>query len=160
MLPSDRAWGSATAALANDECLQSGELRFNPRLLRGSLYIAKYQRDFRSAEPQIRTEQVNYLPADLPKDDPQWKGVYYAVVSFSDCVVRANPASSRDLVLAPIATARESAALNALMPALSGCLPSGSKLKIGKEQLTGGIAEALYRLSIPATVPAAVAGKN
>lgn len=156
--PYSPEWRKETAHLATADCLDNGELRFNPNLLRGSLFVAKYERDFRAAAPQISDTPIAYLPGDAGPDDERRRSVYYGMITFADCVVRRDPTDARDVVMSLVGSRREANAFGALGPSLSQCLPAGSTIKLSKEQLSGAIAEALYRISVPA--PGAKAGSN
>ena len=133
---------------------------FNPRLLRGSLYVAKYLKDFRAFAPVITAEPVNYLPQDVPADDWRRATRTFALWRLADCAVRSDPVSARSLVLAPVGSKREDAAVAALSPHLLRCRSPEPPAQMSREQLIGVVAEVLYKLSIPASARVAAAGKN
>jgi hypothetical protein len=64
---------------------------------------------------------------------------------FGDCVVSANPADARALVLATAATQAERAAIARLGPALGGCVAPKNQVRFSRAVLQGVLAEALYK---------------
>lgn len=72
----------------------------------------------------------------------------YAQVSrFGECVVRANPAGAKALLLTDVTTDAERAAMVPLNLALANCLNAGERLTLTKEVLRGTVALNYYRLS-------------
>ena len=74
---------------------------------------------------------------------------------YGECVVRADPAAARALLLAKPETAEENARFAALSEPLGLCMPVGHTLGFGKLVLRGTIAINYYRLAKAAGVPAA-----
>lgn len=66
---------------------------------------------------------------------------------YGECVVRADPARARALLLAKPDSAEESAAFGTLRPALERCLREGQTLRAGKVALRGSVAINYYRLA-------------
>jgi hypothetical protein len=66
---------------------------------------------------------------------------------YSECVVRQNPSASHALLMATVASAQEKQAFGALHDALGDCMPTGSTVRFGKENLRGSLAVAYYRLA-------------
>lgn len=134
----------ALYSLADERCLKSGELMMPPELMRGSLYAALYAIDYR-ADPSVQiTTPVDYSP-DVVGADPAAGQNYLALHNFADCVVRADTATSRVLVLSPASSAAESENFARLTPRLSGCIVQGQTITFSKAVLSAVLAEALYR---------------
>jgi hypothetical protein len=86
------------------------------------------------------------LKAEQAKeDDEQILGFYY-LSKFGECVVRAEPTKTHDLLLTPIASQEESAAFAAISDALGSCLPEG-QVKFTRDHLRGTLALNFYRLA-------------
>jgi hypothetical protein len=75
--------------------------------------------------------------------------------AYSECVVRTDPAGSRELLAAHPVTLEEQASFRKLQPALGGCLPGGRTLSFGKGALRGAIAYSYYRLAKAPRLPVA-----
>ncbi len=75
-----------------------------------------------------------------------------AASEFGDCVVRAASAQADALLRSEIGSAAETAALQGLQPAFSGCVPAGSKFVLAPETVRGTIALNYYRLAKAAEV--------
>lgn len=70
-----------------------------------------------------------------------------ALSRVGECVVRADAVKSRAVLLTPMDTPEELAALQAVAPALSNCLPQGQTLGFDRMSLRGTLAVAYYRLA-------------
>lgn len=83
----------------------------------------------------------------------------YSVVSaFGDCVVRAGPAKTWALLQTKVASAEEKAALAALAPEMSSCVPAGAKIELSANNIRGTVALNYYRLSQAPRAAAAAGG--
>jgi hypothetical protein len=78
---------------------------------------------------------------------------------YGECVVRANPAAARALLMAQPASPEESAQFAALQPVFATCLDEGHTVALGKLGLRGTIAVNYYRLAAAAGVLQKVAAK-
>ena len=147
--------------ISESECLLGegavAELRSSPNLMRGAIYQAFYLDRFRRAAPQLAAGPLD-LSAETAGQDQGRVQLYVALRRFGECVVRAAPAESRAVLLAPIGTKEEAAAYQALAPNLGPCLQQGQSVTFSKSMLGGLIAEVAYRLSTQAP-SASVAGK-
>jgi hypothetical protein len=77
--------------------------------------------------------------------------VAYAFLShYGECIVRADTAGAKALLLATPDSADEAARFAALGPSLSRCLPEGTTLRFGKVTLRGSVAINYYRLAYAA----------
>ena len=126
--------------LAKSECLQSGELGFDPVTFRGSLFAAMHRSHFNRLVPNLASAPIVDYGGGA---DP----TYAVAMKFADCVVRADAPHSTDLVRAFPSSAAEAEALRTLMPALSNCVSAGNSSKFHKTTLRGFIAESLFKLS-------------
>lgn len=70
-----------------------------------------------------------------------------ALAKVGECVARTDGAGTRAALLTPINTAAELAAMKALAPALSNCLPKGQTIGFDRMSLRGTLAVAFYRLA-------------
>lgn len=66
---------------------------------------------------------------------------------YGECVVRANPAAAKALLLTRPETTSENRSFDALRPALAECLPPDKTLTFGRFVLRGTIAVNYYRLA-------------
>jgi hypothetical protein len=66
---------------------------------------------------------------------------------YAECVVRKKASASHALLMANIASAEEKTAFGNLSEALAGCMPGGSTVRFGKENLRGAMAVAYFRLA-------------
>jgi hypothetical protein len=72
----------------------------------------------------------------------------FSVLSrYGECVVRANPAAARALLLTEPESAEEAAQFAAMQTALGTCVEEGQKISLGKLALRGTIAVNYYRLA-------------
>lgn len=130
--------------LAINECMYLGRLVFSDSVLRGALYRALYRRNFEKAPVALKAEPIDYMADFQGQPD---RSQYVALRQFSECVVRANPAASRELTLALAGTQRAKTAFAMLMPAFGPCVPQGNNVSFSKSMIAGLIGESLYRLS-------------
>ena len=77
------------------------------------------------------------------------------LAEYGECVVRANTADSRRLLLTDPATPAESAAFTSLAPQMGNCLTGVQKVSLNKTALRGAIALNYYRLAHAPRVAAA-----
>ena len=140
--------------LASYECLDSGELRFQPRLMRGGIYEALYRADFGRLPPGDLSARAPVTYVAVGEDDPQRA----ALLAFGDCVSRADAKGSHALLLSAPAGKAEGDAIAALMPALNACLSQGATVRFSRPSLRGVVAETTYRIAkapVAAAPPAA-----
>ena len=69
------------------------------------------------------------------------------VYGFGQCVVAAQPMAVRSLIETAPDSAEERAAVRALRPALSPCLPSSTAMQLDRPTLRAVLAESLYMLT-------------
>lgn len=158
LFPKSSAEQRKLLKLAIQDCLAKGELTFVPALFRSALFEAMYKSDFRNDPIAGLAElpPIDYA-ANAPTKTDENSGLSAADISsaialrqFADCVVRADPVSSRTLIMTDVASADENAAFAELSPKLGPCLPETLELAFGKPVLRGLLAETLYRLSVNA----------
>ena len=149
-IPGTDGYTKAAQRAAVNQCLATGDMRFQQSSLQGAAYIYKYKTEFGTRAPVLKPDPVDY--AALARGAaPEWAGRYIAYRKLAQCVVRADPVASRALVLGPIGSASEAGAIQTLGPSLGTCLDKGATVNLTKERLTGIVAEALYRLSVAGT---------
>lgn len=66
---------------------------------------------------------------------------------FGECLVRSDPAGARAALDSPVGSESELAALRAMGPALSTCMPPGNTVRFKREMLRGPLAINYYRLA-------------
>lgn len=159
--------------LIREECLsrqvrQMTRMRFGGDLYRYALADALVNREL-AAQPTPDLDSVPRLGHRELGDPPQpidGKGrklgkrkletalatyreeAAFAFLSlYGECVVRADTAGARALLLTGPDSVEEVARFGALRPALARCLPEGETLRSGKSALRGSIAVNYYRLA-------------
>ena len=138
------------------ECPTVGAVEFDDSELRGALYAARFRREFGGRAVTLPVAATEYR-ADVAGMPPAVANGYVALHAFGECVVRADPAAARALVISQPATEAEHAAFAALAPRLGECLNNGNDVRFTKLVLGNVVAEAMYRLA--AAVPAGPAAR-
>ncbi|MDQ2893598.1 MAG: hypothetical protein M3R64_11000 [Pseudomonadota bacterium] len=153
-LPIEKLDGSVWMPLADTECLASGEMRFQPRIMRGALFSELVRRRaVETARGGAWTFPV--MPYDaVALADPANRVTQLdaALLAFADCVVKRDPVGAQAVIVAPTATEAESVAIAALAPNLGPCLPAGQTIKLSRSILEGAVAEILYRVPVQPVV--------
>lgn len=155
--PESQDYARRARRISTDACVADGMMTFNANILRASLFTAFYLREFGRAPAPLAATPIDFK-ADAAGQNADEANRYVVMRQFAECVVRADPAASRAVVLGPIGSAAEDEAFRAIAPQLAPCLPQGSSIKAGRTVLSGLIAEVLYRLAT--TTPTASAGKS
>lgn len=140
---SDRLWPT----IAKSTCLSIGNLTLTDAGFRGAAYGRLYRSDFGKKGPTVFSAVA---PIDYGQGlDPgvALNRTNIAARMFTDCVVRANPADSKALVLSRIASSDEASAFDRLQPASRNCLNQGISVTFSKAALRALVGEVLYRLS-------------
>lgn len=147
-IPGTDGYSRAAQRTAVNQCLATGDMRFQHSSLHGAVFIHKYRSVFGRVTPTLGDMPFDYatLAATAPSD---WKARYLAYRRFGECVVRRDPVAARAMVMAPIGSGTETGAIQTLAPSLSACIDAGVNANFTKERLSGVVAEALYRLSVP-----------
>lgn len=70
-----------------------------------------------------------------------------AIASFADCIVFNAPAEAHAIVHTDPASDEERAAINAIVPALGGCLPAGNEMELTVESIRAMVADGLWARS-------------
>jgi hypothetical protein len=138
--------------LLDDRCLpRDGYPPLDPRLVRGALYEAMYDRDYASGGPADFTG----APAPTVPGDGVNPSLDAALLQFGACVVRAAPADTRGLLASRPGSGGEGTSIAALNPHLSPCMVRGLTVTFSAPILRGVLAEAIYKLSRGAPAMAA-----
>jgi hypothetical protein len=159
--------------LIRPECLtrqihQSTQIRFGGDLYRYALADALVNREL-ATKPAPDLDAVPRLIHHEPGPPPQpvdakgrkmgkrkleaaragyGRDVAFAFLShYGECIVRADTAGAKSLLVTTPDSAEESARFAALRPALARCLPEGQTLRFGKVTLRGTVAINYYRLA-------------
>ena len=150
LLSADQIDGHNMSILADDECLDSGQMRFKAVLLRGALFSEL----FRRRSVALAKDMTWRLPA-IPYDPATPVGVatdevtrgQLGLLAFADCVVKRDPTTAKRTILALPTSLQENTQFTALLPSLGPCLYKGQKITFSKSILTGALGEVLYRNS-------------
>jgi hypothetical protein len=148
MIPGTRAYSQMAKRVADNRCMAVGDIKFQHSSLQGALYAYRYKAEFGARAPALNADPVDYAKLATSAEAP-WAARYVAYRKLAQCVVRADPIASRALVMGPVGGAAEAGAVQAISASLGGCLEKGATLALTKDRLTGIVAEALYRLSVP-----------
>jgi hypothetical protein len=159
--------------LIRPECLvrqtrQSTRMRFGGDLYRYALADALVNREL-AAQPAPNLDSVPRLAHHNPGEPPQpvdsrgrklgkrkleaARQAYardsgFAFLSlYGECIVRADPAGAKALLVTAPDSPEESARFAALGPSFSRCLPDGRTVRFGKVALRGSVAINYYRLA-------------
>jgi hypothetical protein len=137
-----------------EDCLGEGELRIPPSIMRGSLFEASYIRHFGRSGPTdfSAVKPIDYFSGYPEKVAPEVQSII-AMSQFGDCVVRADAADAKALIISAPETPDETTMFAALAPVFGPCVAQGQKVVFSKTVLRGALAEGLYRLSIVAALP-------
>jgi hypothetical protein len=180
LAPGLRPTPAALEKLGPPECLRSAgddiiELRMRDALYRGALA----EQLIRAEMPRTATIDPSAVPA-LAWPEPQRPSAVnergraltaaeqkrgelgYAeaaadqdVMRLGECVVRADPAGSRDALLSEMDSANELAKLKAMAPTIAGCVARGHTSKFNRTNLRAALAVSYYRLAAAARAPRA-----
>lgn len=122
-----------SSSIGRDEGVTSMDLTTNPVSFRAGLYKALIRKDY-------GRRPATFGPAALVME-----GDNSQVLQFADCVVRADPENSRQLLLAVAGTSVEQAKVDALRPSFGKCAIANTRIAFSKANLIGFLAEAYYR---------------
>lgn len=139
--------------LGIDACISSGTLVVTTNTHRGALFQALYNRQFKTTAP-LEFSDVQSGYREIYPEQPSAEALgSIALVSFGECVTKADPRTVRDLMLSSTGAASEDMAFIKLQPNLNACMPQGKQLAFSKSILKGILAEAIYRLSMAVISP-------
>ena len=136
-------WGPIKARL--DQCSQM-YMAATGVVLRGALAQVLYEDRFGPNPPALAGAAAP-PPFDWPAKG-QTAAQLATIYDFAGCVVAADPAGARNLVLAIPGSDDESTALNALRPRFAPCLVKDVTFNTNRETLRAVITESLYRWSL------------
>jgi hypothetical protein len=140
---SDRLWPT----VAQDECLTVGTLTLTDAGFRGGAYNRLYRSDFGKKGPQdfSAVAPIDYA-AGMDAGRPEAR-TDIGSRQLADCMVRADSADAKALVLSRIASSDETKALERLQPPQQACAQKTVQITFSKAALRAVIGEVLYRLS-------------
>lgn len=151
---SDRESSAAVARwdqVLSPECMPTDDsdgsmtMRTQPILIRFALAQALLEADPSLGLPELAA--VPPLEHGTAKASSQTAAFNIAVSRLGECVVRAAPGASTRLVRSQVTGSDETAAFEALKPALSTCLSAGQSFAFSPELLRGAVALNYYRLA-------------
>lgn len=142
--------------LSDDDCLSSGEMRFNEPLFRGCVYDLLYKSQFKKNGPLNfdNVAAIDYTGGIV--DNIGGTNATVALRKVADCTVRKAPLASRELILSMVASKAETDAFAQIVPHMSPCVTKDVTLKFSTSVFRGVVGEVLYRLSVaetPTTIP-------
>lgn len=126
------------------------KMRMPKLLLRGLLFNALIARDLKRP-PTTGFESVAPLAYPVTEGDPATAVLrrdYRALMKIGECTARAAPDKAWALLVTPVATPEEEAAIVGLHTAWSACLPGRKDMTFSTEMLRASLAEPFYRLSM------------
>jgi hypothetical protein len=130
---------------ADSRCL-AGRMKFDTRLLAGGMAERLLVEKLDAA----RFAQAVAYDAAKPPIEARNPSEVTAI-----CVIRAEPAKAWAILQSEPTSKNELSAMQAISPAVVGCVPQGAKLALNKPGLRAMLALAAYRLTQPAPVVAA-----
>ena len=111
--------------------------------MRGAIAQALYLNDFRGRE--LRPVRPGYLiDFDLPVQSSPGGTRTAELYRWADCVVRNDSATTRRLLMSPIGSAEETAAITALNNYMAACLPQGTDLDVFASEVRDLFAQTAY----------------
>ncbi|WP_426258679.1 hypothetical protein [Sphingomonas sp. DC1600-2] len=137
-------------SLLDEGCLDiEGTLRFQPNVMRGAFYEIIYRMDFGKFPAVVTFDDVAPIAYPVSQEDQYRDGAKYRLeMEVGDCMVRADPAAARTLILTDVESDQETASIKALVPVVSKCMDAGRTVTLSTSIMRGLAAEALYRLSV------------
>lgn len=140
----------ALAALAGDECLESGEMEFSASLLRGALFSEMYRRHeaVGVADWKWPIHRIDFSRVPLADDGDDAK-LDYLMMYITDCLAGKEPKAIRSVVMEQVATKRQEAAFATIIPVLGACVPKGVTLSLNRTTLEAAFGEYMYRSLVP-----------
>lgn len=122
-----------------------------PYHLRGAIAERLLLRDFAAigAAPRQATAPIFEAPrAEEIRAASAYVRIAHAMLALGGCVAEAEPAGTYALFGTRIGSSGERAAMQALMPALAGCIPEGEEITLTIRRLRPFLAEAAYRAAV------------
>ena len=118
--------------------MQAGTMGADSLLFAGALAEGMLRRDGAIADLAAKTAHNPALPNIIARDAGE-------MLAF--CVIRTSPGEVAGMLKADPATDEELAAIRAMAPTLSGCVPANSKSEFTRESLRSLLALGAYRLA-------------
>ena len=154
----EKGAGSRWAELMNSDCLdeeavgekyeEQAEMRFTPMVIRGAIYEILLAKDYGQETRFDSFESVKSVKYAAQAKLPSSAEASYSVaMNIGECTVREATSRSYALLATAIGTKEETAATDALLPAIGSCTPAGVTLEFSMSVIRGMIAEPLYRLT-------------
>ena len=114
-------------------------------LVRGAIAQALFLRDFRDFGREPRTE-TGLVDLNLPVESSVGGTRSVELYRWGDCVVRNDAAGTRRLLLSPIGSGEEDAAIAGLQTYMSACMRAGSQLQVRQSELRSVFAQSAYHV--------------
>ncbi|MBP6378794.1 MAG: hypothetical protein KA312_00095 [Sphingorhabdus sp.] len=158
--PSSKEAFELANGLSRDDCLVGADLRFSEKLFRWSAYDELYNAEFNDHDlTTIATiPETDYVAMTKGLNAEQFQ--FVAIWQLGECTVRAAPKAAQTLVRSQIGSSAEEAAIQEILPFVSGCVNKDNELKFSKAVFRGVMAEALYKLAMKANGAATARGSN
>jgi len=111
--------------------------------MRGAIAQALYLSDFRGRE--LRPVRPGYLvDLGLPVQGAPGGSRTVELYRWADCVVRNDSATTRRLLMSPLGSSEETAAITALNNYMAACLPQGADLNVYASEVRDLFAQTAY----------------
>jgi hypothetical protein len=147
MVVTDPEYSSRLKALADEDCLSTGELSMSSSLLRGALFVALYERLY-SSQGRIDFSGLaspDYLKGYTQPLAPEAVSVI-AIARFGECVARKEGANSVQFLNSLPGSSSEETLVRGLTPSFSACIPAGQTLRLSRQFVRSAVAEGVVGL--------------
>lgn len=157
-MPVEGKLAAAYNQIVSNNCLSSGEIKFNTRLLRGALFAEIWRRQ-RDDDAGVWADGGKPKPIDfeaIPATISDGIRQHYGLLMLADCIIKAGASDAGELVAAPIGGEQQALAYEKVKPLLGPCVDDGSSVTLSKQILEGALAEVLIRtVAAPSQAPKA-----
>ena len=136
--------------LGTDDCLASGELRFQTNLMRGYLFGEMY----RVHEAKVPKNWIYPItPLDLTNAPPDSENrqvwVNFLLLTMTHCLYLRDPGLVRDVVINAPGSPKQKAAYRSLIPKIGACIPKDTTFELSRSAIESAFGEYLYRSLVP-----------
>jgi len=143
----DAARVDGVKGLFDSRCMgfNHGKLKMEDFLFRGALAQRLIEKTLAS-DVLDNVADLEALNATYAGGGPAAQG-HTLMYRIGECIARADAAGARTLFATRMGSDKEKAAIRALAPVISGCVPAGQEVQIDRARLRFGLATMYYRLA-------------
>ena len=143
----DAARVDGVKRLFDSRCMgfNHGKLKMEDFLFRGALAQRLIEKTLAS-DALDNVADIEALNATYAGGGPAAQG-HTLMYRIGECIARAEAAGARTLFATRMGSDKEKAAIRALAPVISGCVPAGQEVQIDRARLRFGLATMYYRLA-------------